>query len=106
VMVSYFFTKAVRPYVTSGNVFGFMKVRKSVFKGGLGDIEGVIRYSTLNLNDKSVQGGQFWRLTPMVNWYLTRNLRVEFVYGYGTLDRYGIKGNVQFFESRIQLTVM
>ncbi|MFL5739782.1 MAG: OprO/OprP family phosphate-selective porin [Flavisolibacter sp.] len=106
IIVSYFFTKAIRPYNTSGSVFGFMKVKKSVFKGGLGEIEGVVRYSTLNLNDKSVQGGQFWRITPMVNWYLTKNLRVEFVYGYGTLDRYGIKGNVQFFESRIQLTVM
>ena len=43
VVVSYFFTGAVRPYNTTGSVFGFIPVKKSVFKGGLGEIEGVIR---------------------------------------------------------------
>jgi len=47
-----------------------------------------------------------WRLTPMINWYLTKNIRWEFIYGFGNLDRYGLSGNVQFFESRIQFTFM
>jgi phosphate-selective porin OprO/OprP len=106
VVVSYFFTKAVRPYQSTTSIFGFVPVKKSIFKKGLGEIEGVVHLSTLNLNDKSVQGGKFWRLTPMVNWYMSRILRMEFVYGYGVLDRFGIKGPVQFFETRLQLTVM
>jgi phosphate-selective porin OprO/OprP len=38
----------------------------------------------------------------MVNWYLTDNFRLEMAYGYGHLDRFGLKGNTQFFQSRIQ----
>jgi len=106
VVISYFFTGAVRPYNTSGNVYGFVPVKKSVFKGGLGEIEGVLHVSTFDLNDKSILGGKFTRITPMINWYLTKTLRWELVYGYGILDRYGLKGNVHFFETRIQVTMM
>jgi phosphate-selective porin OprO/OprP len=106
VVVSYLFTGAVRPYHTETTVFGFVPVKKSVFKGGLGEWEGVLHLSTFNLNDKDIQGGQFTRITPMINWYMSRSFRMEFIYGYGILDRYSLKGNVQFFEVRLQLTVM
>jgi phosphate-selective porin OprO/OprP len=106
IIVSYFFTNTRRPYNTVGSVFGFAKVRKSLFKGGLGEIEGVMRLSTFNLNNGSIKGGQMWRLTPMINWYMTKVLRMEFVYGYGILDRYNLKGHIQFFETRLQITMM
>jgi len=106
VMIAYSFTGGTRPYNTSGGIYGFIRVKRSVFKGGLGEIEGVITYSTLNLNSGPIQGGKFWRLTPMINWYLTKNIRWEFIYGFRNLDRYNLKGNVQFFESRIQFTFM
>ncbi len=51
---------------------------------------------------QAIEGGTFWRITPMVNWYLTDNIRLEFTYGYGVLDRFGIKGGTQFFGTRIQ----
>jgi phosphate-selective porin OprO/OprP len=106
VMLSYFFTGAVRPYNTVGSIFGFIPVKKSVFKGGWGEIEGVLHISTLNLNSGSVKGGQFWRITPMINWYMTKIMRMEFIYGYGTLDRFDKTGTVQIFEARIQFTIM
>jgi phosphate-selective porin OprO/OprP len=106
VAITYFFTKNVRPYNTTGNIFGFVPVEKSVFKGGWGEIEGVLHVSTLNLNDKDIKGGQFTRITPMVNWYLTKALRWELIYGYGILNRYGKIGHVQFYETRFQITLM
>lgn len=106
VVISYFFTGTNRPYNTVGNILGFTKVRSSVFKGGLGEIEGVVNFSTFKLNDGTINGGQFWRVTPMVNWYLNKALRWEFIYGYGVLDRYNLKGSVQFFETRFQVTLM
>jgi len=106
VVISYFFTGAVRPYNTAGSIFGFVPVKRSVFKGGLGEIEGVIRLSTFNLNDGAIKGGQMWRLTPMINWYMTKIIRMEFIYGYVILDRYNLKGHVQLFESRLQFTLM
>ena len=106
VMIAYSFTGGTRPYNTSGGIYGFIRVKRSVFKGGLGEIEGVITASTLDLNSGTIKGGQFWRITPMINWYLTRNIRWEFIYGFGQLGRYDLTGNVQFFESRIQFTFM
>ena len=106
VVATYMFTGAKRPYTTTGSIFGFIPVKKSIFKGGWGEWEGVIRYSSLDLEDGSIHGGKFWRITPMVNWYMTKNLRTEFVYGYGILDRYKMKGAVQIYQIRFQVTLM
>ena len=46
-----------------------------------------------------------WRLTPMVNWHLSDNVRFEFVYGYGILDPFDLEGRTQFFQSRLQFTL-
>ena len=105
VMIAYSITGSTRPYRTEGNIFGFLPVKRSAFKGGLGEIEAVVFASTLNLNDGNIKGGQMWRITPMINWYMTRVIRFEIIYGYGILERYGMKGKVQFFESRIQFTI-
>jgi phosphate-selective porin OprO and OprP len=105
-VITYLFTGTKRPYKTSGSIFGFVPVKKSIFKGGWGEWEAVLRFSTLNLNDGEIKGGQFWRITPMVNWYMSQAIRTEFVYGYGVLDRYNLRGAVQFFQARIQFTVM
>jgi phosphate-selective porin OprO/OprP len=106
VVATYMFTGTKRPYNTTASIFGFIPVRKSIFQGGWGEWEGVIRYSTLDLNDGTIQGGKFWRITPMVNWYMTKYLRTEFVYGYGILDRYRMKGAVQIYQIRFQVTLM
>jgi hypothetical protein len=37
------------------------------------------------------------------DWHLSDNVRLELAYGYGTLDRFGLEGTTQFFQSRIQL---
>ena len=42
----------------------------------------------IGLNDNSLQGGEFRRITPMVNWYLSKVLRLEFTNGYGVLNRF------------------
>lgn len=106
IAVAYSFTGAVRPYTTQGSIYAFVPVKKPVFKGGWGEWEGVLRLSTFDLNDRSIKGGEFWRITPMVNWYLTNVMRMEFVYGYGVLDKYNLKGAVQFYQVRLQLTVL
>ena len=92
--------------MTTGSIFGFVPVTKSVFKGGWGEWEAVLRFSSLDLDDGSIHGGKFWRITPMVNWYMSKAFRTEFIYGYGVLDRYNMKGAVQIFQIRLQLTVM
>jgi phosphate-selective porin OprO/OprP len=74
-----------------------------VFEGGPGALEAVLRYSYSDFDSGTIQGGKFWRITPMLNWHLSDNVRLEFVYGYGMLDRFGLKGGTQFFQTRLQL---
>ncbi len=38
-----------------------------------------------------------------MNWHLSDNARLEFVYGYGKLDRFDTTGATHFFQSRLQL---
>ena len=105
-MASYFFNGGSRPYTTSGgNIYGYVPAKKSVFKGGWGLWEAVLRYSTFDLTDGVVKGGRFWRITPMVNWYLADFLRFELGYGYGKLDRFNMKGATNFFQTRIQFII-
>jgi phosphate-selective porin OprO/OprP len=105
VMASYILTGESRPYSTVSGIYAFVPVSKSVFDGGLGAWEVLLRYSTLNLNGGTLRGGTFWRITPMINWYLSGNVRLEVAYGYGVLNRFNLEGVTQFFQSRIQFVL-
>ena len=61
-----------------------------------------MKYSYANLNSRTIQGGRLARVTPAINWYLTDNLRLAFVYGFGVLNRFGVTGRTQFFQARLQ----
>jgi len=106
VVASYLITGESRPYHTATGIFGFVPVKRPVFKGGPGAWEVLLRASTLDLNGGTIQGGKFWRITPMINWYLSKDVRFELAYGYGVLDRFTLKGATQFFQCRLQLTLL
>jgi phosphate-selective porin OprO/OprP len=101
--VSWLPTGEVRPYNTRGAYFDQISPNRTVFEGGPGAWELVARLSFIDLDSGPVRGGKFWRFTPMVNWFLSDNVRLEFAYGLGTLDRFDLTGNTQFFQTRIQL---
>jgi phosphate-selective porin OprO/OprP len=106
-VATYIFNKGIsRPYSTDGgNIYGFVPVKKSVFKGGAGTWEAGMRFSMSNLNDDVVKGGKFWRITPTVNWYMHDYLRFELSYGYGVLDRFNANGTTQFLQGRISFMI-
>jgi phosphate-selective porin OprO/OprP len=106
VVVSYILTGESRPYSTVSGIYSFVPVAKPVFKGGPGAIEVLMQVSELDLDGGLVKGGKYWRITPMANWYLSPIVRLEFAYGYGTLDRYNLEGATQFFQTRIQFAVL
>lgn len=95
-------TGETRSYNTVGNYFRSIAPTRTVLQGGPGAWEVVLKYSWTNLNDRSIQGGRFSRVTPMVNWYLTDNVRMVFAYGFGVLNRFGVIGRTQFFQARLQ----
>jgi phosphate-selective porin OprO and OprP len=103
VFVSYLMTGETRPYNARGAYFERVSPSRTVFEGGPGAWEIVLRYSYADLDSRPIEGGRFWRITPMVNWYLSDNIRLAFVTGYGMLDRSGIRGRTLFAQTRLQL---
>lgn len=102
-------TGETRPYNRKGAYFDRISPLHPVFshgpsgwKGGWGAWEIVARISYTDLDSAGIEGGKFWRFTPMVNWHLTDNIRQEFSYGYGILDRFGVSGGTHFFATRLQ----
>jgi phosphate-selective porin OprO/OprP len=96
-------TGEVRTYNTVGNYFRGVNPLKTVIQGGPGGFETVLKVSYSNLTNGAIQGGTLWRVTPMLNWYMSDNLRLEFAYGYGVLKRFGLIGRTQFCQARMQL---
>jgi phosphate-selective porin OprO and OprP len=106
VVVSYIFTGETRPWIKANAVFHFVEPKKPLFNGGFGALEGIVRLSYFDTNDGLKPGGSYVRFTPMVNWYATKNFRLELVYGYGELDRFNLKGKTNIFQTRFQFQLI
>jgi phosphate-selective porin OprO and OprP len=105
VFVSWNVTGETRPYKPAGGYFNAVSPSRPVGQGGPGAIELVLRYSDIDLDAGTLRGGKFRRITPMVNWHLSDNIRLEFAYGYGELDRFDVTGKTRFFTMRTQFTL-
>jgi phosphate-selective porin OprO/OprP len=103
VFVAWMITGETRSYNSDGGYFRAVSPTKTVFEGGAGAWEAVLRFSYSDLDDGTLRGGRMWRITPMVNWHLTDYTRLELVYGYSKLFRFDLEGGTQFFQSRIQI---
>lgn len=76
IYVSWFLTGETRPYETAGARFDRVKTKKNFGADGMGAWELGLRYSTLDLSDGSVDGGQLDDWTFGINWYLNPNTRI------------------------------
>ena len=103
IFVAHLLTGETRPYNVRGAYFDRISPSRTVFDGGPGAWELVLRYSYVDLDSGPIQGGKFWRITPLVNWHLSDNVRLEFVTGYGQLNRFGQTGGLVFGQTRLQL---
>lgn len=92
--VSYFITGEHRPYKNS--FFGRVKPKKEFMKdGGLGAVELVARYSTMDLTDYQGDntGDKITNLTVGFNWYLNKNTRIMYNYTNGDFNDFAIYGD-------------
>jgi phosphate-selective porin OprO and OprP len=105
VVATWLITGVTRGYNSVGGYFKGVSPAKTVFEGGPGAWEAVLRVSYIDLESGTLRGGKFWRLTPMINWHLSDNLRLECAYGYGTLVRFDTRGVSHFFQARIQTQI-
>jgi phosphate-selective porin OprO/OprP len=105
VVAVWLITGETRGYNARGGYFHAVSPDRTVFEGGPGAWEAVFHASYIDLDDRGIHGGKLWRFTPMVNWHLSDNMRLEFVYGYSTLDRFDLQGHTQFLQARVQFTL-
>ncbi len=85
--------------IVSSGVSGADRVRRRSGRMGGGAAIFLCRSRMM----RAIRGGRFRRITPMVNWHLSDNVRLELAYGYGVLDRFGLQGATHFFQTRLQL---
>jgi len=100
--VSWVITGETRSYNTRGGYFNAISPEQSIDSGGPGAWEAVTQFTYADLDSGTLTGGKYWRFTPMLNWHASGNLRLEISYGYGSLDRFGLVGKTQFFQTRFQ----
>ena len=100
---SWLITGEVRKYNTRGALFDFVYPKSSFFNGGTGAFEATIHATYTNNDSGTIQGGKFWRVSPMIAWYPSYEFRFTLGYGYGVLDRFDKKGATQFYQARVQL---
>lgn len=75
VYASYTLTGEPRTYRADTGVFDRPRVANPVGKGGIGAWEVALRYSSADLTDADVLGGELENLTFGLNWYALDNLR-------------------------------
>jgi phosphate-selective porin OprO/OprP len=105
IVAAWLITGETRGYNARGGYFQPVSPDRTVFQKGPGAWEAVLHMSYIDLDDSNIEGGKLWRLTSMMNWHLSDNVRFEFSYAYGVLDRFSLTGHTHFFQSRLQFTL-
>lgn len=95
-------TGEARPY--KGNKFGRIKPKSIFGQGGTGAWEVVARYSTIDLTDKDIVGGEQDNLSVGVNWYAAPTIRFMANYVKVLKVDGGANDNVEpdIFQTRVQ----
>ncbi len=99
---SYFLTGERRNYRASSGQFRGIKPRRdfNIRQGGMGAWEVAVRYSSLDLNHRSVSGGRLNDFTAGLNWYLNPNARL--MWNYIRAERDDL-GKADVFQMRFQV---
>ena len=107
VTASWILTGEVRPYNKRVGIFKPIPVARTVEQNGWGAWEVSARFSNLDMSEVPDPAGKdagdmdVWSLG--LNWWLTPYMNFNVNYRYITLDRYGVEGDSQGFDTRLML---
>ena len=96
-------TGEMRAYRKRSGTFDGLPVSKPVNQGGWGAFETVFRYSSLDLTEGTVDGGELDVLSLGLNWWLTRRAQFSINYRDISLDRDGLQGESSGVNVRLLL---
>ena len=100
---SWILTGEMREYRYRSGIFGPVPVARSVYQGGWGALELAARYSSIDLTDGLVDGGEMDIFSIGVNWWLSPIFNVNLNYRFITNDRDGLSGEAQGVMGRVLL---
>ena len=100
---SWILTREMRAYNRRNGTLGPVPVSRSVYQGGPGAWEVTARYSSLDLSDGLVDGGEMDILSLGLNWSLTPTFTVNLNYRRIVLDRDGVRGRSDGIMGRVIL---
>ena len=101
ISVAWLATGETRGYNMVSGYFKAVSPTRTIFEGGPGAWEFALNYSYADFVDGTLDGGKYWRITPLVKWHLMDYLRIEMGYGYSELDRDGVIGKTHYFQGRV-----
>lgn len=101
VVASYTLTGEMRQYNKRSGTFKRINVANGVNAGGWGELEVYSRWSSLDLNDQSIDGGLMNTFSLGLNWSPISEIQVNVNYRYSTLDRLGLQGSNHGLVTRL-----
>ena len=100
---SWILSGEMREYNKKSGTFGGVPVSKSVYQGGKGAWELSTRWSSINLTDGRVEGGEMEVAALGLTWWLTPFFGVNGNYRYIWNDLDGLKGKTSALNLRLML---
>ena len=91
----------MRNYNWRSGTFGPIRAARPVTVGGTGAIEASLRYSYLDLNDNSIDGGTSDIFSVGLNWFLHKDLMASLNYRMIYFEQYGESGTSQALVMRL-----
>jgi phosphate-selective porin OprO/OprP len=101
VTASYILTGEMLQYNKRSGTFERVKVAKSVNSGGWGEFEVYSRFSSVDLIDKTIDGGEMNTFSLGINWTPVQAVQVNVNYRYSTLNRFDKTGTNHGLVSRL-----
>jgi phosphate-selective porin OprO/OprP len=100
---SWILTGEMRAYNRRNGTFGPVPVSKSVYQGGYGAWEVAGRYSSVDLRDGLVDGGEMDIYSLGLSWWLTPTFGANLNYRHIVLDRFATRGHSDGLMARVIL---
>jgi phosphate-selective porin OprO/OprP len=100
---SWILTGEMRGYNYKSGILGPVPVARSVYQGGWGAWEVAARYSSLDLADGPIDGGNLDILSLGINWWLSPIFNVNVNYRFITNERSALDGDAQGVMARLLL---
>ncbi len=102
---SWFLTGESRPYDRAEGRFGRVIPKRNFDfgHGGWGAWEVAGRYSFVNLDSADIHGGRLSMVMAGVNWYLHPHVKWRFDYGFGHVAGRPPEGNLNVFQTRVEI---